>query len=434
METINYQTSPVDNLQGELRVPSDKSISHRALILGAIAKGQTTIHQLLFGTDNLATLNVLRALNVNIKINDSVVQIYGVGLQGLQAPTVDLDFENSGTGLRLMAGLLAGQKFSSRLIGDESLNRRPMRRIINPLQQMGAHITATPQDTPPLTIHAVSKLQGIGYQLPVASAQVKSCLLLAGLYAEGETIITEPHISRDHTERMLKAFKCQLDCCEQRITLKGGQQLQATEMTVPADISSAAFFIVAASITPGSSIVLREVGVNPTRTGLIEILLQMGADIRLHNLRKLGAEPVADIEINYAPLRGIEILPEWVPLAIDEFPVILIAAASAEGETLLTKAHELRVKETDRITAMAMGLQALGIEVEVFADGIKVRGGQITGGQVDSFGDHRIAMAFSVAGCVASESITIKNCANVTTSFPNFIEFAQGIGIKVKIV
>ncbi len=432
--SVEYKVHAVTKLTGEIRVPGDKSVSHRALMLGAIAQGQTTVHGFLNGADNLATLNVMRALGVNIALSDdqSVVQIEGVGLHGLTAPTQDLDCGNAGTGMRLLAGLLSAQSFDSVLVGDESLTKRPMGRVVNPLRMMGAMIDMSDKGTPPLRIGGGQVLTGIEYSMPVASAQVKSCLLLAGLYAEDETTVIEPGPARDHTERMLLAFGYPVNVEGQRITIRSGGKLTGTNIEVPADISSAAFFMVAASITPGSQIILKSVGLNPTRVGVLNILRMMGADIRLHNESKMGAEPVADIEIRYAQLKGIEIPQDQVPLAIDEFPVIFIAAACAEGETVLRGAKELRVKETDRIAAMAEGLQTLGISVQTFEDGMLIQGGKLGGGRVKSHDDHRIAMAFAVAGCVAADEIIVENCNNVQTSFPNFADLANQIGCCIE--
>lgn len=430
-----FQTEPASRIEGQLCVPGDKSISHRALMLSAIAEGQSEIDGLLMGADNLATLNALHQLGVNFhRSHENYFLVDGVGLHGLSASKQILDLGNSGTGIRLMTGMLAGQNFNSELTGDESLRSRPMARIVNPLREMGAKIEMTSQNTAPLKIFGGQLLQGIHYASPIASAQVKSCLLLAGLYSKGETQLTEPAPSRDHTERMLKTFNYPLKVENQSVALEGGHKLRGTVIQVPADISSAAFFMVAASIIPGSEILLSNVGVNPTRIGIISILQSMGADIRLIQKRQFGQEPVADIAVRFAKLHGIHIPIEWVPLAIDEFPVILIAAACAQGETVLRGASELRVKETDRIAAMAEGLQKLGISVEVLPDGIIVRGrtGTLQGGEIESYGDHRIAMAFTVAGCAASQSILIHDCANVETSFPGFVDMAGAVGIKVK--
>lgn len=417
---ITFQSAPTKGLQGKIRVPGDKSISHRSLLLSAIAQGNSRIEGLLMGEDNLATMAALESMGVEIKkIGETDFEVQGVGLHGLKAPSKKLDLGNSGTGMRLLVGLLAGQDFDSEIVGDASLMKRPMKRIVDPLTQMGAKIEMSSKGTPPLKISGGQPLKGIDYVMPMASAQVKSCLLLAGLYAEGETRITEPAPTRDHTERMLKVFGYP-------------GMLKGTTIQVPADISSAAFFMVAASIIPDSNIVLKDVGVNPTRIGVITILKAMGANIVLENERTMSGEPVADIQIQSATLKGIEIPIKHVPLAIDELPVIMIAAACADGKTILKGAEELRVKETDRIAAVAEGLTKLGIEVETQKDGMIVQGGKFVGGEVNSFGDHRMAMAFAVAGTVATDSVMIRDCANVETSFPGFVEMANQLGMKVE--
>jgi 3-phosphoshikimate 1-carboxyvinyltransferase len=326
---------------------------------------------------------------------------------------------------------MAGQAFSVEMGGDASLSRRPMRRVTEPLTTMGAWIETTEKGTPPLKIHGGQRLQGINYTLPVASAQVKSCLLLAGLYAQGTTCVTAPAPTRDHTERMLAGFGYSVKREGLRVCLQGGGKLQASSIEVPADISSAAFFMVGATIAQGSQVLLEHVGINPTRIGIINILRQMGADISLHNQREVGGEPVADIRVCASHLHGIKIPKEQIPLAIDEFPGLFIAAACAAGETVLTGAQELRVKESDRIQVMAEGLRAVGIDAQPTADGMVVRGGQIRGGVVNSHGDHRVAMAFTIAALRANETITIEDCANVATSFPNFVDLAQTAGIKI---
>lgn len=418
-------------LQGTHRVPGDKSISHRAIMLGALAAGTTQITGFLEGEDALATLNAFRHLGVTIEgPQQGQVTLHGVGRLGLRAPAEPLYLGNSGTSMRLLAGLLAGQAFTVELRGDESLSRRPMRRVTEPLALMGAHITTSTQGTPPLIIQGNPTLKPIHYTLPVASAQVKSCLLLAGLYAQGTTCIEEPSPTRDHTERLLRGFGYPLRHEGQRICLQGGGHLQATAIDIPADISSAMFFIVGALIAPGSEILLAHVGINPTRLGGIDILRQMGAQITLRQQREIGGEPVADIHVKHSRLTGIQIPPELVPLAIDEFPVLFIAAACAEGETILTDAKELRVKESDRIQVMAEGLQRLGIKAQPTADGMIIQGGVLNGGTVDSQGDHRIAMAFTMAALRAKDTIIIENCTNVATSFPNFLTLAKQIGIR----
>ena len=434
MTDLTFVAEPGGALRGRIRVPGDKSISHRAIMLGALADGATAIDGFLEGEDCLATLRAFRAMGVRIDGPDrGRVTVQGVGLRGLRAPDGPLDMGNSGTSMRLMAGILAGQAFDTVLTGDASLTRRPMRRVTEPLARMGAWIDGTERGTAPLRIRGGQRLTGIDYPLPVASAQVKSCLLLAGLYAEGVTRITEPAPTRDHTERMLEGFGYPLAREGSRtVAVTGRGRLTGTEIDVPADISSAAFFLVGASIAPGSDLVLEHVGVNPTRTGAIDILRLMGADIEWLNPRLAGGEPVADLRVRHAPLHGICIPAELVPLAIDEFPALFVAAACAEGETVLTGAEELRVKESDRIQVMADGLAALGIAAAPTPDGIVIRGGALSGGTVDSHGDHRIAMSFAVAALRARGPIRIGDCANVNTSFPGFAALAREAGLAVR--
>lgn len=432
---LNYTVNPGKKLRGKIQVPGDKSISHRALMLSAIAEGETQIDGFLMGADNLATLTAFKQMGVDIQHDEEThcVVVKGVGLEGLQPPGEVLDLGNSGTAIRLLAGLLAGQLFDSILTGDESLCRRPMTRVVEPLRRMGAKIEMTISGTPPLKISGRNALSGIEYVLPVASAQVKSCLLLAGLYAQGKTCIVEPAPTRDHTERLLKWFGYPIEQKNNRICLTGGGKLIAKNIIIPGDISSAAFFIVAATITPNAEITIQHVGLNPTRIGIITLLKMMGANIEIKNQREECGEPVGDIIVRYAPLRGIEIPAEQVPLAIDEFPILFIAAAVAAGKTILRGAAELRVKESDRIVAMANGLTTLGIETEILPDGIIIRGGQFQGGEIDSHGDHRIAMAFAIAGNIAQAPVTIYNCDNVQTSFPNFTELAAKVGMNLNI-
>ena len=428
---VVFNCQPGGSVTGSIRVPGDKSISHRSIILASIAQGRTHISGFLEGEDSLNTLAAFRAMGVPIERDGNQIIVQGVGLHGLQKPDRILQMGNSGTAMRLMLGLLAGQSFDTTLAGDASLSKRPMNRVTKPLLEMKANIESQAGGTAPLQIHAQPNLEAINYAMPIASAQVKSCIMLAALYAEGETTITELAPSRDHTERMLKGFGCELVNEDLQISLRGRQVLYATDIDVPADISSAAFFLVAASIAPGSEIILQHVGVNPTRTGVIQVLRLMGADISLLNEREIGGEPVADIRVRSTELNGIHIPESLVPLTIDEFPVLFVAAACAKGETVLTGAEELRVKESDRIEAMAQGLIALGIEVETMPDGIRIQGGSMNGAVVESYGDHRIAMAFSVASLVASEAISIRDCANVDTSFPGFVELARLAGIQV---
>lgn len=429
---MEFKLFPGGTISGEVRVPGDKSISHRSVMLSSIAEGDSIIRGFLEGEDALATVAALRALGVEITgPANGELRVSGVGLKGLRAPSTELDMGNSGTSMRLLSGLLAGQPFASRLTGDESLRRRPMARVMKPLAQMGAHITAAEGDRPPLQIAAGNGLQGIHYPMPIASAQVKSCLLLAGLYAEGCTSVTEPAPTRDHTERMLRGFGYEVTRDNGVIQLRGGGRLSGTDIDVPADISSAAFFMVAATIAPGSELLLTHVGVNPTRTGIISILTLMGADITIMNEHDVGGEPVADILVRHAPLRGIDIPEDQVPLAIDEFPVLFIAAACAEGTTTLSGAEELRVKESDRIASMAEGLTTLGIRNEPRPDGIVIEGGAIGGGVIHTHHDHRIAMAFAVAALRAEREIYVMDCDTVATSFPGFDAMARGLGLQI---
>lgn len=429
---LTYHVTPGGALRGHVRVPGDKSISHRAIMLGSIAQGVTEVRGFLEGEDCLATLAAFRALGVRIEqTGPGQVVIHGVGLHGLKAPAAPLDLGNSGTSMRLLAGLLCGQPFDVVLTGDTSLSHRPMKRVTEPLARMGARIEAMPQGTAPLALRGGQPLTGIDYTLPVASAQVKSALLLAALYAQGRTCVTEPAPTRDHTERMLRGFGCAVEQNGATVCVTGGTELRATPIAVPADISSAAFFMVGASIAAGSDVTLDHVGINPTRIGVINILRLMGADITLHHERAVGGEPVADIRVRARPLRGIRIPEDQVPLAIDEFPALFIAAACAEGETVLTGAHELRVKESDRIQVMADGLVRMGITARATADGIVIQGGVLGGGEIDSHGDHRIAMAFAMAALSARDRITIRDCANVNTSFPGFVGLALGAGLTI---
>ncbi len=431
-----FRVEPGGRLTGSLRVPGDKSISHRAIMLGALADGVTRVTGFLEGADAISTMNVFRALGVRIDgPQDGCVSVHGVGLHGLRGTAAALDCGNAGTAMRLLMGLLAGQRFASTLVGDESLSRRPMRRVAEPLASMGASIE-TEDGTPPVRIRPVERLHGIDFRMPVASAQVKSAVLLAGLYADGETSVSEPAPTRDHTERMLAGFGVRVQRDGGRVTLRGGQRLSATSIDVPADISSAAFFLVGASIAPGSDLLLEHVGVNPTRTGVLEILRLMGADIELLNRREVGGEPVADLRVRSAALRGIEVPAELVPLAIDEFPALFVAAACASGRTVVTGAQELRVKESDRIAVMADGLRALGVDAQPTPDGMVVLGrgeapAVFAGGEIASHGDHRIAMSFAMSALRASGPLLIRDTANVATSFPDFPGLASRAGVAV---
>jgi 3-phosphoshikimate 1-carboxyvinyltransferase len=431
---FEFQVSPTNPLKGEISVPGDKSISHRSIMLASIANGVSEITGFLWGEDNLATLKAFQQMGVNIEVDkqSDKIRLHGVGLQGLKKASEPLDLGNSGTAMRLLTGLLAGQAFNSALIGDESLSQRPMIRVVKPLREMGADIQLSADGTAPIHILGSQKLKGIEYTLPVASAQVKSAILLAGLYAKGETTVIESGVTRDHTERLLQAFQYPIKTNVNRFSVSGPHELTATSFSIPGDISSAAFFLVAASITPGSHILLKNVGVNSTRIGIINVLKMMGAELQLHNQRESANETVADIEVRSAKLHGIDIPEDQVPLAIDEMPVLMIAAACATGITRLRAAGELRVKETDRITAMAVGLKTLGIVCEPKPDGIIIEGGKFQWGTVNSFGDHRIAMAFAVAGCVAMGDVSIQDCENVKTSFPNFVACAKALGFQIE--
>ncbi len=429
---MQFVVQPGGRLTGSIRVPGDKSISHRSIMLGSLANGITDVTGFLEGEDALATLNAFRQMGVEIEgPNDGKLRIHGVGMQGLKATDEPLDLGNSGTSMRLLSGLLGGMGLPVTLVGDDSLSGRPMRRVTDPLRQMGVNVDTTEAGTAPLNISPAAAVNGIDYDMPVASAQVKSCVLLAGLYAEGETCVTEPAATRDHTERMLNGFGYSVTREGARACLQGGGELQATGIDIPADVSSAAFFLVGASIAPGSDLTLLHVGMNPTRDGVITLLRLMGADITVSNERVVGGEPVADLRVRYAPLHGIRIPEDQVPLAIDEFPALFVAAACAEGQTVLTGAEELRVKESDRIAVMADGLKALGVNAEATPDGMIIEGGDLAGGQVDSHGDHRIAMSFAIAALRASGEIKIDDCANVNTSFPGFVELAAGAGLNI---
>ena len=417
-------------------MPGDKSISHRALMLGAIAEGPTVVHGFLASEDCLATEAALEAMGVNIKrTSDGVVHIDGVGMRGLRRPSKTLDLGNSGTAIRLLMGLLAGQPFDCELTGDASLRQRPMERVAAPLRTMGARIETSNGGRPPVKIRGGAQLKGIDYELPMASAQVKSALLLAALSARGMTTVRSPGPSRDHTERMLQSMGVQLALSARgeghTVSLTGPAKLRGFEVQVPADFSSAAFFLVAGCLGARDGLLIRNVGVNPTRIGLLTILRAMGAAIEQRAERTVGTEPVADLWVTQSELRGIAVPPDLVPLAIDELPILFVAAAAAQGETIVSGAEELRNKETDRIAVMARGLEAVGIEVEERPDGARIVGGRMTGGTVDSRGDHRIAMSFTVAGLLADSAIDILNTAEVATSFPNFLDVARAVGLNV---
>lgn len=427
--TTSWVARPGTPLRGRLRVPGDKSISHRAIMLGALAEGITHVRGFLEGEDTRATARVFQQLGVRIETPSASERIvHGVGLHGLKPGAAPLDCGNAGTGMRLLAGVLAAQPFDSVLIGDASLSKRPMGRVIEPLSRMGARIDSEPGGLPPLRIRGGRRLAGIEYATPVASAQVKSALLLAGLYADGDTAVHEPDPTRDYTERMLAAFGWPIDFGPGHARLSGGHRLHATDVDVPGDFSSAAFFLVAATVIPGSELTLEAVGMNPRRTGLLAVLRRMGADIREQHAREQGGEPVAELVVRHAPLRGIEVPEECVPDMIDEFPALFVAAACAEGTTVVRGAAELRVKESDRIAVMARGLRTLGIDVEEMPDGARIAGGALRAGAVDSHGDHRVAMSFAVAAQRAAGPVSIDDVENVATSFPGFERLARDAG------
>ncbi|NJD91647.1 MAG: 3-phosphoshikimate 1-carboxyvinyltransferase [Geobacter sp.] len=427
----SYTVKPAVSVRGEISVPGDKSISHRSIMLGSLANGITTVSGFLRGEDNMATLNAFRQMGVVVEDDGTTLRIHGRGLHGLTEPEDMLDCGNSGTSIRLLTGLLAGQSFFSVLTGDKYLRKRPMKRVVTPLAAMGARIAGRAGgEKAPLAITG-SKLQGISYSSPIASAQVKSAILLAGLYAEGETSVSEPHLSRDHSERMLKHFGADIVSSGAVATVRGGRELQGRDIVVPGDISSAAFFIVAALIVPGSELLIRGVGVNPTRTGIIDILRKMGGKISLLDEREVSGEPVAELPGRSSELRGIEIGGDLIPRAIDEFPVLCIAAATANGRTVVRDAHELRVKETDRIKAMADNLRLAGVEVEETEDGMIFQGGAVISRFVaDSCGDHRIAMSMLIASLVAKGECTINDTECIATSFPNFKALLDQVAVR----
>lgn len=443
MSNVKFKVQPGGTIKGRIRVPGDKSISHRSIMLGAIAEGTTTVTGFLEGADALATLQAFKDMGVQIEGPDNGnVTIQGVGLRGLKKPEKPMDMGNSGTSTRLLAGILAGQDFDCELIGDASLSKRPMKRVTDPLAEMGAKIETAEGGTLPMKIFGEGNtLRSIDYILPMASAQVKSCVLLAGLYADGEVCATEPAPTRDHTERMLNGFGYdvhseKLDSQRMKACLKGGGSLKGRHIDVPSDISSAAFFMAAAAVSKGSDLVIEHVGMNPTRVGIIDILKLMGANIQLESFHEVGGEPVADVHIRYAPLKGIHIPEELVALAIDEFPVLFVVASTAEGKTVLTGAEELRVKESDRIQVMADALIAVGVDAQPTPDGMIINGGKQSPqkAEIQSHHDHRISMAMTIAGLNAVSEITIDDCANVNTSFPVFIDLINKVGMKVDVV
>ncbi len=429
---MQFRITPSTIRDATVAVPGDKSISHRALMLGAIAGGKTEISGFLAGEDCLATLAAMRALGVSVQQRTPTeLTVNGVGRDGLNRPASTLDLGNSGTAMRLMAGLLAGQPFDSILDGDESLRSRPMGRVITPLARMGATIDSH-EGRPPLSVRGNPNLVAIDYAMPVASAQVKSAVLLAGLFAEGVTSVVEPAVTRDHTERMLASMGVEVRRSHGRVSIEGGQSLRGCPIAVPGDLSSASFLMLAALLAERADILIERVGINPTRTGVIDILRAMGADIDILNARSEGEEPVGDIRVRSSHLQGGRVDPALVSLAIDEFPVLFVAAAAASGDSVFTGIGELRVKESDRITAMAEGLRALGIGVQESADGAVISGGRFAGGRAKSCGDHRVAMALAVAGTVAGDVVEVDDVAAVDTSFPGFVECLQSVGGRIE--
>lgn len=430
---MDWASTSAGPLRGEVRVPGDKSVSHRAIMLAALADGVSEIDGFLEGEDTLATAAAFAKMGVRIEAPSGARRIvHGVGLHGLNATVGPIDCGNAGTGMRLLSGLLAGQRFDSILTGDASLSRRPMGRIIEPLAAMGARIESEPGGLPPLRIQGGKVLHGRMHAPIVASAQVKSAILLAGLYAQGFTEVRESHPTRDYSERMLAAFGWPIEFSSGWARLEGGHRLAATDVLIPADFSSAAFFLVAASLVPGSELLLRSVGMNPRRTGLLTALRLMGADIVEENAQEQGGEKLADLRVRHAPLQGIDVPESLVPDMIDEFPILFIAAAVARGTTRISGAGELRVKESDRIASMARGLAALGVEISEQADGAIIQGGAIGAGRIESAGDHRVAMSFAVAGLLAKGDVEVGDCANVATSFPGFFELANDCGFSMR--
>jgi 3-phosphoshikimate 1-carboxyvinyltransferase len=433
---LQYEARPARRVSGVVEVPGDKSISHRCLMLAGIAEGMSEVRGFLASEDCLATLAAMRSLGVGIDLlSPTHIGVRGVGLRGLRGASQPLDMGNAGTAMRLFAGLLAAQEFDSRLVGDASLMKRPMERVAKPLREMGADVR-THEGRPPVDIRGGRALSGIEYRLPVASAQLKSAILLAGLYAEGPTTVISPGPSRDHSERMLLGCGVRVEAEDLRVRLHPPERLKSLRLTVPGDFSSAAFFIVAGLLGADGEFTIRNVGMNPTRTGLLDILRRMGADIEIGNERESGGEPVADVRVRASDLRGIEVPEALVPLAIDEIPVLCIAAACAEGETVIRGAAELRVKESDRISTMSAGLKALGVSTEELPDGLRIQGqpgAAFKQGIIDSAGDHRIAMSFSIASLRAAGPIRIRDVANVATSFPGFLEAARSAGLDLRV-
>ena len=428
-----FHVQPSGRVEGAVQVPGDKSVSHRALMLGAIASGSSHITGFLPGEDCLSTMGALRNLGIEVRQHDATtIEVLGQGIHGLSGPKHSLDMGNSGTAMRLFMGLLAAQPFTTVLTGDESLSKRPMERVARPLREMGADVQ-TCNGTPPVTLTGGAVLRGIHFDMPVASAQVKSAVLLAGLYATGDTKVTEPAVTRDHTERMLAHLGCPVHRSGTTITLAAGARLTGGLIEVPGDLSSAAFLVLAGCIASAGELVIERVGLNPTRTGVLRILELMGANIRVEPAGTAGGETFGRLIVRPSRLRGVEIPPELVPLAIDEFPVVFVAAALATGETVVRGAEELRHKESDRIHVMANGLRLLGVGVEELPDGARIQGGRLQGGTIDCGGDHRVAMSFAIGGSRAAGPVTVLDTANVATSFPGFVALASSIGLDIRI-
>ncbi len=427
IEVRNMKIHKSAPMNGEIHIPGDKSISHRSVMFGAIADGTTVVKNFLPGADCLSTIDCFRKMGVDIEQKGTDVVIHGKGLKGLKEPSDILDVGNSGTTIRLMMGILAGCEFHSTLIGDESIAKRPMKRVTGPLRQLGAKIDGRASgEYTPLSIRG-GNLKAISYESPVASAQIKSAVLLAGLQAEGTTTLTEPHKSRDHTERMLSMFGVSLHEDAQSVSIEGGQTLKATDVFVPGDISSAAFFLVAGSIVPNSRIVLRNVGLNKTRTGIIDVLKQMGADLDIQEVDAKGGEPYGDLTISTSSLKGIDISGDMISRLIDEIPIIALLATQAEGTTIIKDAAELKVKETNRIDTVVSELKKLGAHIEATDDGMKIHGkASLKGGAfVSSYGDHRIGMMLGIAACITEQAIEIEDTDAVRVSYPNFFEHIE---------
>lgn len=419
---------PAKRIQGEIQVPGDKSISHRAALFGGMAQGETHITNFLPGQDCLSTLACLRGLGVEWERQGSEVWIKGQGFRNWKEPTDILDVGNSGTTMRLLLGVLAGSPFSTTLTGDASIRTRPMRRVTDPLREMGVKVLGRQRGNyAPLTIQG-GGLNGIEFLSPVASAQVKSAVLLAGLSAKGETIVSEPHLSRDHTERMLRGFGVQVSSEGRTVRVSGGADLIGQEVSIPGDISSAAFFLVLGSLISEGELLIRNVGINPTRTGLLDVLMQMGANIQIEERTEVCGEPRANLRVRPARLHGIEVRGEMIPRLIDEIPILAVAACLSKGETLIRDASELRVKESDRIRAVVEGLQGIGAKVEELPDGLRIQGGStFLGGKASSHGDHRLAMAWCIAGLLSVEGVCVEGMEAAAVSFPNFLSILNGI-------